>query len=172
MPHGSKGLAPRNGRCGCSPPRFWRSGENVYVCARVHLLRESGGRADGRERGCTPAAERERKECNVRGWQKRCTKHEGQVNKDDEGRGSDSLPPSNSPHPVPAEPLGRPEPYRMRGRLPAAPISHLLTLARLACHQGLRVADASVAPRIPCAPTQAMSYMIGHRACELILRGL
>jgi choline dehydrogenase len=34
---------------------------------------------------------------------------------------------------------------------------------------GLRVADASVAPRIPCAPTQAMSYMIGHRAAEIIL---
>ncbi len=34
---------------------------------------------------------------------------------------------------------------------------------------GLRVADASVAPQIPCAPTQAMSYMIGHRAADLIL---
>jgi choline dehydrogenase-like flavoprotein len=35
--------------------------------------------------------------------------------------------------------------------------------------QGLRVADASVAPRIPCAPTQAMAYMIGHRAAALML---
>jgi choline dehydrogenase len=34
---------------------------------------------------------------------------------------------------------------------------------------GLRVADASVAPSIPCAPTQAMAMMIGDRAAALIM---
>ena len=34
---------------------------------------------------------------------------------------------------------------------------------------GLRVADASVAPALPSAPTQAMAYMIGHRAAHIFL---
>ena len=34
---------------------------------------------------------------------------------------------------------------------------------------GLRVADASVAPRIPSTPTQAMAMMIGDRAASLAL---
>ncbi|CAM9370780.1 unnamed protein product [Ascophyllum nodosum] len=34
---------------------------------------------------------------------------------------------------------------------------------------GLRVADASVAPRIPSVPTQAMAMMIGDRAAALVL---
>ena len=38
--------------------------------------------------------------------------------------------------------------------------------------QGLRVADASIAPHMPCAPTQAMSYMIGHHAAKLLLQDL
>lgn len=35
---------------------------------------------------------------------------------------------------------------------------------------GLRVADASVAPRIPSTPTQAMAMMIGERAASLALK--
>lgn len=35
---------------------------------------------------------------------------------------------------------------------------------------GLRVADASVAPRIPSTPTQAMAMMIGDRAASLALK--
>jgi len=38
--------------------------------------------------------------------------------------------------------------------------------------EGLRVADASIAPHMPCAPTQAMSYMIGHHAAKLLLQDL
>ncbi|EKX47632.1 hypothetical protein GUITHDRAFT_106620 [Guillardia theta CCMP2712] len=34
---------------------------------------------------------------------------------------------------------------------------------------GLRIADCSVAPRIPSAPTQAMAYMIGYQAAQLML---
>jgi len=34
--------------------------------------------------------------------------------------------------------------------------------------QGLRVADASVAPCPPCAPTQAMAYMVGHVASSFV----
>jgi len=37
--------------------------------------------------------------------------------------------------------------------------------------KGLRVADASVAPRIPSAPIQAMVAMVGHRASSLIANG-
>mmetsp|Transcript_56545 Transcript_56545/g.129407 ORF Transcript_56545/g.129407 Transcript_56545/m.129407 type:complete len:96 (+) Transcript_56545:2-289(+) len=33
----------------------------------------------------------------------------------------------------------------------------------------LRIADASIAPSLPSAPTQAMAYMIGHRAGVLML---
>lgn len=35
---------------------------------------------------------------------------------------------------------------------------------------GLRVADASIAPRIPHTPTQAMAMMIGDRAAALALK--
>lgn len=35
---------------------------------------------------------------------------------------------------------------------------------------GLRVADASVAPRIPSTPIQAMAMMIGDRAASLALK--
>eukprot|EP00960_Hanusia_phi_P069779 767162-Hanusia_phi.AAC.4 len=34
---------------------------------------------------------------------------------------------------------------------------------------GLRIADASIAPRIPSVPTQAMAYMIGYQAAQLML---
>jgi choline dehydrogenase len=37
--------------------------------------------------------------------------------------------------------------------------------------RGLRVADASVAPRIPSAPIQAMVAMVGYRASSLIVDG-
>lgn len=35
---------------------------------------------------------------------------------------------------------------------------------------GLRVADASIAPRIPHTPTQAMAMMIGDRAAAIVLK--
>jgi choline dehydrogenase len=34
---------------------------------------------------------------------------------------------------------------------------------------GLRIADASVAPSIPCAPVQAMTMMLGDRAADMII---
>jgi choline dehydrogenase-like flavoprotein len=43
--------------------------------------------------------------------------------------------------------------------------------AQLRVHgtQLLRVADASVFPRIPSAPTQATAMAVGHRAAELVV---
>lgn len=36
--------------------------------------------------------------------------------------------------------------------------------------EGLRVADASVVPRAPSTPTQAMAMMIGDRAAAIIIK--
>lgn len=50
-------------------------------------------------------------------------------------------------------------------------LSHAWFLLSCRVHgvSGLRVADASVAPRIPSTPTQAMAMMIGDRAAYIAL---
>lgn len=50
------------------------------------------------------------------------------------------------------------------------PLQSVCSVKSLAVHglEGVRIADASVAPKIPSAPTQAMCMMIGDRLAEII----
>ncbi|CAN0152439.1 unnamed protein product [Laminaria digitata] len=48
-------------------------------------------------------------------------------------------------------------------------VRHALAWCRVHGVSGLRVADASVTPRIPSTPIQAMAMMIGDRAASIAL---